>query len=435
MATREEEHSTRGRAHMLFEMLQGDVLTKGWKQEQVKESLDLCLACKGCKGDCPVNVDMATLKSEFLSHYYEKKMRPRNAYAFGWIYWWSRLASLMPGVVNFLTHFPLLSNVAKAAAGVSQKRKIPKFAQQTFRNWFNSKRTKNTKNKKVILWVDTFNNFFKPETLVAGMEVLEAAGFEVIISKKPICCGRPLYDFGMLDMAKKMLLQILGVLRDEIRSGTPLVGLEPSCVAVFRDEMCDILPFNEDAKRLKQQTFTLAEFLDKEANDNDIPQLNREAIVHIHCHEKAIIKTEAEEKLLENMKLDYHMLNSGCCGMAGYFGYEKGDHYDVSLKVGEMVLLPAVRKAHKKTIVITDGFSCREQIEQLTDRKALHTAQVLQMALRENGADYAVDYPEKKYVDGMKLKSVSLMIKRTAVILSVAALVTACCLYSKRRNN
>jgi Fe-S oxidoreductase len=398
---------------------------------------------------------MATLKSEFLSHYYEKKMRPRNAYAFGWIYWWSRLASLMPGVVNFFTHAPLFSNLAKVAAGITQKRSVPKFAQQTFRNWFKSHHpTKSSytqtkgnyqreakqhelskkKNKKVILWVDTFNNFFKPETLVAGMEVLEAAGFEVIISKRSICCGRPLYDFGMLVMAKKMLLQILDALRDEIRMGTPVVGLEPSCVAVFRDEMCDILPFDEDAKRLKQQTFTLAEFLDKEAKHHNIPQLNRKAIVHIHCHEKAIIKTKPEENLLEHMKLDYQMLDTGCCGMAGYFGYECGDHYDVSEKVGEMILLPAVRKAQKKTIVITDGFSCREQIEQLTDRKALHTAQVLQMALHENSSSAGEDYPEKKYVDGMKLKSVSLMIKRTAVLLSVAALVTACCLYSKQRN-
>ena len=185
---------------------------------------------------------------------------------------------------------------------------------------------------------------------------------------------------------------------------------------------------------MKQQTYTLAEFLDKISDQHQIPQLNREAIVHIHCHEKAIIKTKPEENLLEHMKLDYHMLDTGCCGMAGYFGYECVDHYDVSEKVGEMILLPAVRKAQKKTIVITDGFSCREQIEQLTDRKALHTAQVLQMALHENGSSAGEDYPEKKYVDGMKLKSVSLMLKRTAVLLTVAALVTACCLYRKQRN-
>ncbi len=227
--------------------------------------MDLCLACKGCKGDCPVNVDIATLKSEFLSHYYKKKLRPPSAFAFGWIYWWSRLASVIPGVVNFVTHAPILRRLTKASVGVTQKRKIPEFAQQTFRNWFGKQEKQNTGKPKVILWVDTFNNFFKPETLVAGMEVLEAAGFQVIIAKRVICCGRPLYDFGMLDTAKKMLLQILDTLRDEIREGTPVVGLEPSCVSVFRDELCDLLLENQDAKRLKEQTFTIAEFLEKKA--------------------------------------------------------------------------------------------------------------------------------------------------------------------------
>ena len=209
MVTREEKDSTRGRAHLLFEMLQGDVIKDGWNDDYVKESLDLCLACKGCKGDCPVHVDIATLKAEFLSHYYKKRMRPRSAFAFGWIYWWSRLASVMPGVVNFVTHTPGLRTIAKFVAGVTQKRTIPTFAQQTFRNWFGNQEKRNVGKPKVILWVDTFNNFFKPETLVAGKEVLEAAGFQVIISKQIICCGRPLYDFGMLDTAKKMLLQIL----------------------------------------------------------------------------------------------------------------------------------------------------------------------------------------------------------------------------------
>ncbi len=428
MATREEKHSTRGRAHLLFEMLQGDVLTHGWKEKEVKESLDLCLACKGCKGDCPVNVDMATLKSEFLSHYYKRRFRGRDAYAFGLIYWWARLASLMPGLVNLLTHAPLLSRLSKTMAGVTQKRKIPKFAQQTFRNWYAGKRRKRNKDSekkpRVILWVDTFNNFFKPETLVAGMEVLEAAGYKVLISQRSICCGRPLYDFGMLDTAKKMLLQILDVLKEEIRSGTPVVGLEPSCVAVFRDEMCDLLPANEDARRLKQQTYTLAEFLEEKAKDFHFPQLTRKAIVHAHCHQKAIMKTKCDEKVYEAMGMDYQMLDSGCCGMAGYFGYEKGDHYDVSVRVGEMVLLPAARKADKKTIIISDGFSCREQIEQLTNRKALHSAQVLQMALREKESPDNMDYPEKKYVDGMKLKSTRLIVKRAAVLLAVAAI---CC--------
>jgi Fe-S oxidoreductase len=426
MVTREEKDSTRGRAHMLFEMLQGDVVTRGWKEEKVKESLDLCLACKGCKGDCPVNVDMATLKSEFLSHYYKRKMRPRSAYAFGWVYWWSRFASLMPGVANFFTQTPFISNISKTIAGVAQKRTLPKFAQQTFRNWFNARHKKNTSKPKVILWLDTFNNFFKPETLVAGAEVLEAAGYQVIISKKPICCGRPLYDFGMLNTAKKMLLQILDVLREEIRNGTPLIGLEPSCVAVFRDEMCDILPFNEDAKRLKQQTYTLAEFLVKKADHFKIPALKRKAIIQGHCHQKAIMKMDCEEELFKEIQMDAEVLDSGCCGMAGYFGYEKGDKYEVSVKAGERMLLPAVRKANKKTIVIADGFSCREQIEQLTNRKGLHTAQVLQMALHENGKsdDAPINYPEKKYIDGMKLYSPSLFVKRTVITFSLIGIVS-----------
>jgi Fe-S oxidoreductase len=332
----------------------------------------------------------------------------------------------MPGIMNFLTQTPLISNISKTIAGIAQKRILPKFAQQTFRNWFNARRKKNTGKPKVILWLDTFNNFFKPETLVAGAEVLEAAGYQVIVSKRPVCCGRPLYDFGMLNTAKKMLLQILDVLREEIREGTPLVGLEPSCVAVFRDEMCDILPFDEDAKRLKQQTYTLAEFLVKKADHFKIPALKRKAIIQGHCHQKAIMKMDCEEELFKEMQMDAEVLDSGCCGMAGYFGYEKGDKYNVSVRAGERMLLPIVRKADNKTIVIADGFSCREQIEQLTDRKGLHTAQVLQMALHQNGeaGQAPINYPEKKYIDGMKLYSSSLFIKRTVIAFSLIGIVS-----------
>ena len=436
MVTREEKDSTRGRAHLLFEMLNGNVIKDGWSDEYVKESLDLCLACKGCKGDCPVNVDIATLKSEFLSHYYKKKRRPASAFAFGWIYWWSRLASVIPGVVNFITHAPGLKNLMKTSVGVTQKRTIPKFAQQTFRNWFGKQQKQISDKPKVILWVDTWNNFFKPETLVAALEVLETAGFQVIISKRIICCGRPLYDFGMLDAAKGMLLQILDTLRDEIRAGTPVVGLEPSCVSVFRDELCDLFPSNEDAKRLKKQTFTFAEFIEKKATDFEIPQLKRNAVVHGHCHHKAIIKMDSEEKLLGKMGLNYKVLDSGCCGMAGYFGYLKGDRYDVSVKAGERVLLPAVRNADKKSIIISNGYSCREQIEQLTDREGMHIAQVLQMALHENGRNdsEAMNYPEKKFVDERKLNSPALAVKRAAVAISLIGLIAVSYLLISKKN-
>ncbi len=413
MVTREEKDSTRGRARMLFEMLEGDVTKNGWKDDHVKDSLDLCLACKGCKGECPVNVDMATYKSEFLSHYYEGRLRPRTAYAFGWIYWWSRLASKMPAITNFMFHAPVISNIVKALAGVEQKRKMPSYAEITFKDWFFKRKNSKVKNQnqltansqkpkaKVILWADTFNNYFLPETLVAGVEVLEAAGYEVITPKQSLCCGRPLYDFGMLDTAKKMLLQIMDVLKEEI----PIVGFEPSCIAVFRDELINLFPTNEDAKRLNKNVFTLAEFLEKKAPDFKIPELKRKAVIHGHCHHKAIMTMKSEKSVLEKTKLDYEMLDSGCCGMAGYFGYEKGDHYDVSIKAGERVLLPAVRKAAQETIVVADGFSCREQIEQETDRKGLHLAQVLQMALREGNNSTPQPLPEKKYVDEMKLKN------------------------------
>jgi len=407
MVTKEEMHSTRGRSHLLFEMMEGDVLKGGWKNEDVKEALDLCLACKGCKGECPVNVDMATYKAEFLSHYYEGRLRPRSAYAFGWIYWWSRLASLMPGIANFITQTPGISSVVKAIGGISQKRKLPKFASYTFRDWFHNRKPGNEtqKKQKVILWADTFNNFFKPETLVAGTQVLEAAGFEVMVPKQMLCCGRPLYDFGMLDMAKKMLRDILSSLKSEIENGIPIVGLEPSCVAVFRDELTGLYPSAQDAQRLKQQTYTLAEFLQKFAPEFEIPALKQPAIMHGHCHHKAIMKTDCEKEVLQKTGMDFHVLDAGCCGMAGYFGYEEGRHYDVSVAAGERVLLPAVRKADEQTVIVADGFSCREQIEQLTDRKAMHLAQVLQMALEEKGNPRSIPFPEKKYVDGKKLKN------------------------------
>ena len=413
MVTREEEHSTRGRARMLFEMMEGDVLKGGWKNEEVKQSLDLCLACKGCKADCPVNVDMATYKSEFLSHYYEGKLRPRTAYAFGWIYWWSRLASKMPGIVNFLTQTPVLGSIAKTIAGVTHKRSIPKFAERTFRDWFKTrekgKRQKAESNinshKRVIIWADTFNNFFSPETLVAGVNVLEAAGYQVIMPKKILCCGRPLYDFGMLNQAKKMLIDILHTLKEEIEEGTPIVGFEPSCVAVFRDELCNLFPHSEDAKRLKKQVFTLAEFLEKQAAHFKVPSINNKAIIQGHCHHKAIMKLDCEKSLLKKTGLDYEVLDSGCCGMAGYFGYEKGDHYDVSVKAGERVLLPAVRNFDSNGFIIADGFSCREQIEQETDRKGLHLAQVLDIAL-QNKTYFEPNF-EKEYLEKNKLKATS----------------------------
>ncbi|HYN21611.1 MAG TPA: FAD-linked oxidase C-terminal domain-containing protein, partial [Thermoanaerobaculia bacterium] len=223
MATREERHSTRGRARLLFEMLEGDPISGGWRDEHVKEALDLCLACKACKGECPVEVDMATYKAEFLSHYYERRLRPRSAYAFGLIPWWARLASKVPMAANFFTQAPGLRTLAKLAAGVAPQRSIPRFARSTFRDRF---RSSGSGERRVLLWPDTFNNHFHPEIAEAAAEVLEHLGYRVDIPRNALCCGRPLYDFGMLGLAKRQLRRILGSLRDEIQAGTPIVALE-----------------------------------------------------------------------------------------------------------------------------------------------------------------------------------------------------------------
>jgi FAD/FMN-containing dehydrogenase/Fe-S oxidoreductase len=398
MVLREEKHTTRGRAHLLFEMLQGDVVKNGWRDEYVKESLDLCLSCKGCKGDCPVNVDIATYKAEFLSHYYAGRLRPRSAYAFGLIFYWARLAALMPRVANFFTQTPVLSNLAKAVAEVAPERQIPVFAPQTFKAWFHQRGPCNEGQPKVILWPDTFNNYFHPEIAKAAVEVLEVAGYQVVIPQQFVCCGRPLYEYGMLNLAKHRLRAVLDALRSEIRAGTPMVGLEPSCTAVFRDELPNLFPNDEDAKRLYQQTFTLGEFLTQKVEDYAPPQLHRKAIVHGHCHHKAIMGMDAELEVLKKLGLDFELLDSGCCGMAGSFGFEQGDRYDVSIGAGERVLLPAVRNAAQDTLIMTDGFSCREQIAQTTDRHALHLAQVIQMAMHEGPSGPAEEHPEANYI-------------------------------------
>jgi Fe-S oxidoreductase len=396
MVTREEMHATRGRARLLFEMLQGEVITDGWKSEHVKEALDLCLACKGCKGDCPVNVDMATYKAEFLSHYYAGRLRPRSAYAFGLIMYWARLAALRPEVANFLTQTPLLRGVAKAIAGVAPKRRIPAFAPRTFQDWFRKRGARNQGKPVVILWPDTFNNHFHPGTAAAAVEVLEAAGWQVHVPSQFLCCGRPFYDFGMLELAKRHLRQILVALRPQIRAGVPIVGLEPSCISVFRDEMVDLFPHDQDARRLRQQVFLLSEFLEQQVDDYRPPRLQRRALVQGHCHHKAVLRMDAEIAILNKLGLDYDVPDSGCCGMAGAFGFEAGDHYEVAVRAGERVLLPAVRKADADTLIIADGFSCREQIAQGTGRRALHLAQVLRMALREGTREPSSTAPAKR---------------------------------------
>ncbi len=413
--TREEMHSTRGRARLLFEMLRGDPLTGGWRSKPVKEALELCLACKGCKGDCPVQVDMATYKAEFLSHYYEGRLRPRHAYAMGLIYWWARLAALMPHAANFFTQTPILRDVMKMLGGIAPQRQLPAFAPQTFTQWFQQRGVRNHGKPQVLVWPDTFNNHFFPYVGHAAVEVLEDAGYQVVLPPRSLCCGRPLYDFGMLDLAEHLLRQILDALRTQIEAGIPVVGLEPSCVAVFRDELLNLFPHDEDAKRLRKNTYLLSEFLERVAAHYQPPRLTQKALVHGHCHQKALMGMGADAKLLAKLGLDYEVLDAGCCGMAGSFGFENG-HYEVSRQVGELALLPAVREAAPETLIIADGFSCREQIAQTTDRQALHLAQVLQLALRQQSVRLPQRYPERQLLSLPEPASAYAGVKAAALV-------------------
>lgn len=382
MATLEEKHSTRGRARLLFEMLQGEVITDGWRSEEVKEALDLCLACKGCKRECPVNVDMATYKAEFLSHYYSRRLRPRHAYFFGLIGRWAHLAESSPRLANLFTQTPGLRAIAKRAIGIAPQRSIPAFASTSFREWFTRRAARRTEGARVLLWPDTFNNYFLPQTARAAVGVLEHAGYVVHVPKQRLCCGRPLYDYGMLATAKRWLRRVLDTLRPEIEAGVPLVGLEPTCVAVFRDELMNLFPDDRLAAQLSKQSFLLSEFLVRYPTDALARRLPRKALVHGHCHHRAVMTITDEMSVLQTLEIDAELLDSGCCGMAGAFGFEK-EHYDVSMKCGERVLLPAVRSAPADSLIIADGFSCREQISQSTGRRALHLAEVLELALRE----------------------------------------------------
>src|SRR5262249_20976828 len=326
MATREEMHSTRGRTRLLFEMLRGDPMKGGWKSETVKQALDLCLACKACKTECPMNVDMATYKAEFLAHYYEGRVRPRAAYAMGMIFRWARWSRLAPGLVNFFCQTPGISRVTKFFGGVAPQRCMPKFATQTFRDWFQKRGVRNHDKPQVILWADTFSNYFHPRIGQAGVEVLEHAGYQVTIPEAGLCCGRPLYDFGMLDRAKMQLTEILDAFRPQIAAGTPVMGLEPSCVSVFRDEMTNLLGDNLEAGHLRKQTFLLSEFLVQKA-DYRPPQLKRKALVHGHCHHKSVLKFDSEAELLKRTGLDFQVLDSGCCGMAASFCFSTPNYY------------------------------------------------------------------------------------------------------------
>ncbi|MFD0819065.1 FAD-binding and (Fe-S)-binding domain-containing protein, partial [Micromonospora zhanjiangensis] len=390
MVTREEEHSTRGRARLLFEMLdgtaRGGAIGDGWRSDAVRDALDLCLACKGCKADCPVNVDMATYKAEFLSHHYAGRLRPRSHYSMGWLPLMAAVAARLPRMVNAFAHAPGLGRLAKVVGGIDRRREIPVFASESFQRWF-ARRTPGGDGSRgeVVLWPDTFTNHFHPGIARAAVEVLETAGWRVRVPDRPVCCGLTWISTGQLGVAKRVLRHTVDVLRPYLRAGTRVVGLEPSCTAVFRSDAHELFPDDDDVTRLREQTVTLAELLHEHSPGWQPPRLDGHALIQTHCHQHAVLGTAADQAVLSAAGVDAEFLDSGCCGLAGNFGFEQG-HHEVSEACAERVLLPAVRDAADTDVILADGFSCRTQVGQGASdgRSAIHLAELLRAALHHD---------------------------------------------------
>jgi FAD/FMN-containing dehydrogenase/Fe-S oxidoreductase len=377
-ATRDEKDSTRGRARVLQELANGSMV-RGWRSPEVLESLDLCLSCKACSSECPTGVDMATLKAEALFQRYRGRLRPAAHYSLGWLPRWARLAALMPRTVNRVMASPL-APVGKRLAGVDARRDLPVFARQTFRRWFGQHPS--ASGDPVMLWVDTFTDYFTPEVGIAAVNVLEDAGYSVRIPPQRLCCGLTLTSTGQLDAARKALNRSVTALVDSARAGVPIVGLEPSCTAVFRSDAVELLGDGEGVTAVSGSVRTLAELLGSTDGWEPPTLAGLEAVVQPHCHHRAVLGFEADLEILRRAGVAPRVVE-GCCGLAGNFGAERG-HYDVSVAIAGHDLMPAVAQADENAPVLTDGFSCRTQLRDVTGREGIHLAELL--ARRASGS-------------------------------------------------
>lgn len=377
-ATREERHSTRGRAHLLAEMLNGEVITDGWRSAEVHDALDLCLSCKGCLSDCPVDVDMATYKAEFLHQHYRRRLRPAAHYSMGWLPLWLRASARAPRLANAVGRSPRLSGLLKRLGGIAKERALPEFARKPFTTARADLRRRASGDRKVVLWPDSFNNYLTPSVLDAAHEVLTAAGYDVVLPDRGVCCGLTWVSTGQLDVARRVLRRTLDVLAPYLDVGYEVAGLEPSCTALFRSDLPALLPDDARAVLLASRTVTFAELLERAP----IPfaALDVDAITQVHCHQHAVLGFTADESAMAAAGVRNTTLDSGCCGLAGNFGFERG-HYEVSKAVAEDRMLPAIRAASEDTVVVSDGFSCRTQIAQESGRQAVHLAELLRRAL------------------------------------------------------
>lgn len=378
-ATGEERHSTRGRARLLHEMLAGDVLRDGWRSTEVRDALDLCLSCKGCRSDCPVGVDMATYKAEFLHHHYAGRRRPAAHYAMGRLPVWLRLAAPYARVVNAVARVRPLAALAKAAAGIAPERELPRLATTTLRRWLQDRMRDRTDvlaaSRTAVLWPDTFTDHLAPSVGRAAVKVMESAGIGIALPPGRVCCGLTYVSTGQLDRARTVMRHTLDTMEPLLDPGMPVAVLEPSCAAALKTDLPELLADDPRAARLAASVRTFAQVLEECAPDWTPPRLDRPVAGQTHCHQHAVLGDDAERRLRERAGLTGE-LSGGCCGLAGNFGFEKG-HYEVSVACAEDQLLPSVRAAGRAAEILADGFSCRTQLDQLAGRRARHLAEVL----------------------------------------------------------
>jgi FAD/FMN-containing dehydrogenase/Fe-S oxidoreductase len=408
-ATGEERHSTRGRARLLHEMLAGEVVTDGWRSEEVHEALDLCLSCKGCRSDCPVSVDMATYKAEFMHHHYEGRRRPMAHYSMGRLPQWLRLAAASRTVplLNAAARIGPLAALAKRLGGIAPERAIPAVAREPFTRWWRKRRreapeagrartagertgggqsgVERTGGERIVLWPDTFTNYLSPEAGSAAVRVLEDAGLRVSVPEKQVCCGLTYVSTGQLDQARTVMRRTLDRIEPALDAGLPVTVLEPPCAAALRTDVPELLGDDPRARRLAESVRTFAQTLAEYAPDWRPPRVDRPVAGQTHCHQHAVLGDDEDRRLREQAGLTGE-LSKGCCGLAGNFGFEKG-HFEVSAACAEDQLLPAVRKAGPGAELLADGYSCRTQLEQLGGHRSRHMAEVLAEALeRREGA-------------------------------------------------
>ena len=380
-ATGNERDSTRGRARLLQAMISGDLAGSGWRSKEVRDALDLCLACKACTSECPTGVDMASYKSEFLAHHYQGRLRPRSHYSLGWLPLWLRLTRRVPRLVNLFVSSPLTGRLFSLLGGIAPEQPIPRLPSSTFVRGYRAPSTRSAARRgRVILWPDTFNNYLTPDVAHAGARVLEAAGYDVVLPQGRVCCGLTWITTGQLGMAKRVVRKALDV--EGLDGDEPIVVLEPSCATALRSDLPELLPEDPRAHALARRITTLAELLDGIGFETT-PEHPVAALVQPHCHQQAVLGLASDRRVMERNGITVEEMVVGCCGLAGNFGAERG-HENVSRAVAALALLPALDRASPETVVMADGFSCRTQIRSLTGRRGLHLAEVLAGNLLSN---------------------------------------------------